>query len=261
MKILIMIAIVFQIFPSHVYAARNAQVSNQDGIALIDSPVGNGSGVLIAPDLVLTVAHVTSDIPHAVRVYFMFSPETHNVEHKVAQIIQLSTDFRQELTLLRLKEPVKNKAWSIAQNVLQPNTLVDGVGYGIVGAEAQLSQKTAKMIFKAEIDMDIPLFSTFVTIRPGARLDPHVPMFQLEPGPKNSFSCSGDSGGPILYKDRVIGLTDLVTVGPHEADVERTEVEFCNEGKVLYVIPLYRHLNWLIDRAKELGSTLKVESF
>lgn len=159
-----------------------------DGVVRIETTAcddgGVGSGFLIAPDMVATVAHV---VDGAVTVVLRQGTRT-----TTGTVVGI--DRRSELALVRAGEPLPGHVFTLATEEPAVGTDVAAIGYPLAGPESLTKGAVSGL------DRDIELDSGWLTglIQTDASINP------------------GNSGGPLLLADGTV--TGLVEAKSTEAD-------------------------------------------
>lgn len=239
-------------------ASRNGTPVGQTNptVVLIPGANGNGTGILIGKDLILTVNHVVENTPvNWLKVIFNYSPGQPLKEIRVKDSRIFSSDLRNELVLLRLKQPVELTPYPIKQDIIKTGSTIFGIGYGI-GQKGSAPQSLLQSQMK---------FRGYFEVRDDITIDGHpVPgpfnkniMGELVPGNnKNQLSCSGDSGGPAFIMEnkqlKIAGIIDHLLADNSNGSPE----DMCQKAHLVRFIPLNAYMDWLIKSAREMGSQI-----
>jgi len=198
------------------------------------------TGVIIAPDLVLTAAHCVL----ANGKYRLISFESrHPAAKPVARVVPhpqfaLGSDAP-DLALVKLTTPSPNLSPVAFSERRVPPSVGERFLVAGFGVAAQGVRRTAGTLRAATL---------VVTDRPSSQQLSLVDPKKL--GESAGLGvCNGDSGGPV-FDERDGALVGIVSW------TGRTDGEpVC--GFVSGVIPLARYRNWILDTAERLGSPLQ----
>jgi secreted trypsin-like serine protease len=251
MKILLRIiaasALLF-VAPAHAIVGGAAPATDgafRSVVTIVGSRGNSCSGVLIAPDLVLSVAHCVG--PGAEYKIVEYGkdrqPQLRNVKRVAAHPgfdmkTMLAHRATADVSLLQLETPKSNPsaiAMPSAPLAAGNRFTVAGIGVTIRG-----NGKSAGVVRSADL---------VATGHPGTL---QIRLFDPATGGTREGlgACTGDSGGPVFEdqqgKQVVIGVVDWST-GPNGSD---------GCGGLTGVTPLTLYRDWIVQTARQWGSTL-----
>jgi len=217
-------------------------------VVSIQVPSGNGghsqgSGVLIADDIVISVRHVMPDTPiHRVQINTGYKPSPHlgSIEAYGIDFRVLSTDDREDIVVIKLdkKLPFKASLTDFYRDELIYGMDLEGVGYGVntyvnsggLKRKSNLIFSDYKFIPKNESQKnDVEGFDW--------EADGTIKIIQVIPGKENQILCSGDSGGGVFVKRQngqklLVGLTRSIHRGwDQKYALSRNPYYLCEVGK------------------------------
>ncbi len=205
-------------------------------LVLIRSTRGICTGTVLARDLVLTAAHCVRE-GEKIRVRLDGDRHTYAVQqsalHPRFDRAPSAMPTRVDVALLKLARPLPADARPALLG-RQPTTNGEAIlvaGYGRATLDSPRITGRARMATLLTLDR-----------RLGAQL-----MLRDPTGLQESArlgACSGDSGGPAFAVREGLVVIGVVTAAP----------ESC--GGLTVVTPIVAHYDWIVDTARELGSSL-----
>lgn len=223
-------------------SGRGVNLSN----GRVDYPSWIGTGTLIAPDLVLTVAHVVCDASTPAHISFSLDGKSRTAQaiafrvHQGYGSKQFQADddefkqTRDDIALIKLDSPLVEKEDLPAldeRGILRPGLLASVVGYGRDETQKNHVRRTGAMRF----------------LRSYAEVSLFVPGNE-----KNQLVDHGDSGGPMLAEAEgrqvIVGLVQ----GSSNWDKRKLSDSTLDVIDVCYFVTVHRHLEWLRANAEAL---------
>jgi secreted trypsin-like serine protease len=248
-RIMVALALLF-VTPAHAIVGGAAPATEgvfRSVVTIVGSRGNSCSGALIAPDLVLSVAHcVGPGADYKIVEYGKDrQPQLRNVRRVAAHPgfdmkTMLAHRATADVSLLQLETPKANP--SVIGVPLTPLAAGNRFTIAGIGVTIRGNGKSAGIVRSADL---------IATGHPGTL---QIRLFDPATGGARQGlgACTGDSGGPVFEdqqgKQVVIGVVDWST-GPNGSD---------GCGGLTGVTPLTLYRDWIVQTARQWGSTLAV---
>jgi secreted trypsin-like serine protease len=248
-RIMVALALLF-VTPAHAIVGGAAPATEgvfRSVVTIVGSRGNSCSGALIAPDLVLSVAHcVGPGADYKIVEYGKDrQPQLRNVRRVAAHPgfdmkTMLAHRATADVSLLQLETPKANP--SVIGVPLTPLAAGNRFTIAGIGVTIRGNGKSAGIVRSADL---------IATGHPGTL---QIRLFDPATGGARQGlgACTGDSGGPVFEDQQgkrvVIGVVDWST-GPNGSD---------GCGGLTGVTPLTLYRDWIVQTARQWGSTLAV---
>ncbi len=224
---------------SQALAVRNGELAGSNDFPNVGR-LGHGcSGVLVAPNRVLTAAHCVKPYgPEEIkRLPFMLTqPDGSLKEHILADSVAILSPYADgDLAIVSLSKAASGfRAQPLAHNWETLPTLANVVGYG---------PNSDAGVFGRKLFGTVTLTQYF-RAQPNSRFSGQWPILAAEPGPENQFGCPGDSGGAV-YLQNERGEFELIGIIGGALTAPRDRSQECDYATEMRILPIPAHAEWI----------------
>ncbi|OWZ14560.1 hypothetical protein PHMEG_00011942 [Phytophthora megakarya] len=220
---------------NRIYGGSNVTINKSTYVAGLHSNCTNSSlfcgGTLITPEFILTAGHCLNDEPLLDVYASLGSIHQMGGGSSTAEMIRVIEAFRHpsyylssdlqtlihDVALLKLERPSKIQPPRLAAangSDNKPGTIATALGWGLINNET--FSDTLQTV-DIEIITDAECIKRYVAVYEDTANNSIVDEWTMCAGTGNGKdSCSGDSGGPLLVNDVLVGI---VSTGPKDCGI------------------------------------------